>query len=764
MALSDLQARKDARVRALMKQGYDEATSRSQAEYEFRIEEQALEREQAQAKPLTEAMRSVGGGAINVARGIPGGEALASALRYAAMRGPFAKPEDRETFAESRQAVVRAGEEYARENPKASATLAGLGGTLALGAPIAKATAAMPAATTALGRTAQAAATGAGVTGAYRALDVRPEEGATTGERLKSRALGTAGQALLGGTIGAVAPVALTSQSPLAVGGRMIAGGLLGGAIAPEGAVQTATGTAIGAALAANPSAVAGMAARRAGPALERAGRTAAQLPGRAGRFLSSELGQMGQTATALGETTGARGVVNEEMQALQDVLTPLRTTVGAPAPGQAAAIARANQLKSEGAALYAKARQDTKILDDPIVQQLMQDPDVAAAYNLARDIRLANGGNIPTVTELRTLLGPQPVIRQELMGTAQSPAPSIREALDNYRTRLGQAAVRKEGTVAQQMAREQMGRRAGEQAAFPITGERTRLIETAPLSQVEVTREVPDPELLHLTKRIMRDVVDRGYTRESTVPLAEALRVEPKLKQLTNTLHSRSSDWAKADRFTQEGHISDEAWQIGWGASTQKGVPSAKKAASSGVEAAWNFIDSFEDPQLRRLAQDYVMQGAREGIAAQAASRGIEKGVAGVLQAPALQVSGPAAQQRELAFGAQAPAIERNLAQARARGAQDFSAPAGASRVERALRYASNVIQNRPEQVRLVGEIPVNPAAYQDVLRQYRAGTRVAGGLRNIMSGVTTLGAQRKIRGLTDINDNLLPGESPIP
>jgi len=57
-------------------------------------------------------------------------------------------------------------------------------------------------------------------------------------------------------------------------------------------------------------------------------------------------------------------------------------------------------------------------------------------------------------------------------MQVAQSPAPSLRDAIEAHRTRLGQSVTRREGTVMQQTAREALERRSAE-AAVPaaVTG-----------------------------------------------------------------------------------------------------------------------------------------------------------------------------------------------------------------------------------------------------------------------------------------------------
>lgn len=89
----------------------------------------------------------------------------------------------------------------------------------------------------------------------------------------------------------------------------------------------------------------------------------------------------------------------------------------------------------------------------------------------------------------------------------AQSPPPSVREALEAHRTRLGQAATRREGTVMQQAARQALERRAAESAVpapLPFAEPGMRVVEVAPASQ----------ELLPPVMPTMRQAVEDFATR----------------------------------------------------------------------------------------------------------------------------------------------------------------------------------------------------------------------------------------------------------
>lgn len=770
MAQTDIATRKATRVQALVKQGVPAAEAQDQANWEFRIEEAALEREQAQASPIAEAARSVGGGAIQVARGIPGGEALAAALRYGAMRGPFAKPGDKESFAESRQAIIEAGQRYQAENPRASTALSTLGALLTLNAPGVGAAAIKPAATAA-GRAGQAAKIGAGYAGAQRALDIRPESGETLSEKLVSRATGTAGQATVGAGLAAAAPWLLTSTNPLAIGTRVVGGGLAGGALAPEG--YGIPGAAAGAAAMVNPAALTGMATRAIGRQAGTVERALASVP--VVRRGATQVGAAMRAAGELGQTAGARGAVGREASAIEELVGPTGGMVGAPAPVFGERIAQQQAFKQKADELYNIARADTKIVDTPAVRTLLDDPDVASAIELAKDIRRAYGGRVPTVTELKTALGPQRATGMAAVETAQSPAPTVRDAIEAFRTRLGQAVTRKEGTVGQQMAREGLERQGAMREGFPITGERTILptgLEPSPT--FAVTREVPDPEILHLAKRIMRDITKKATGKTAVLPLQEGLRVQPKLVQLTRELHTASPAYASADRFTRLGSVEAEGFQRGWSAGEPGAVrPGAKNVTQRGAEAAqaWTQRQGVSragtiDTEVQEAAAQGVSRGARGQMGAQLAQKGIGEGVGGVLRSPALAESGPAFQQRQLALGSAAPAYEKTLARIRGEAGSSAVAPEQRSAVQRALRGVSNVMENEPLQKRLRSEILQNPQAYQKTLEEYRRGLARSGMLRNIFAatGARAPGQAARRMFSSDINQGLLPGEEPLP
>ena len=723
-----------ANVRYMRENGFSEADVKSEiAKWQPKIAAYSARERREVGTPMQAVGESLLGGTVNVARGLPGGE-LAYTLGRMGTQRLRGQPE---TFAESRQAVQRAGEEYARENPRASTTLQLLGGGLGLGRILGAADRALtPTIASVAGRR---AAVGGSTAAAYRALDVTPEPGATTGERLASRATGTLMSAPIGAATAAVAPWVMASPNAGATAVRTLlaagAGGYFGGA----------PGAMIGGAAAIRPD----VTARASTRAVER---VAGRLPQSVSDFMQS---------------IGSRGIVNKEMQQMQDILTPFGGKVGAPSNVAAENIARTQQAREQANALFAKARADRRIVDNPEIREILDDPDVSAAFEMAKKIREAYGGRVPTVTELQDVLGPAAPTGFAAVGTAQSPAPTVREAIDAFRTRLGQTVTRREGTVAQQVAREGLERQGAMAEGFPITGERTVLPtgfqEMAP---VAVTREVPDPELLHLTKRILQDTKDRAFNRDATVQLQEGLRIAPKLNRLRDILHQESKDYASADRAMRIARVAEQAFNIGFSSATPSaGAPtSAKSLAEKTVAAARAFVAEQPDDELMRVAERAASQGARAQFLQQLTSADLQAGTSGMLARPGMMASPEARQQRALALGEQARSLEDVLTQIRGNepraSMRDRIIDAIVSRNipmanQAAQRVAPRDFARGRQQQELIAEVLKNPESYQQTLQQYRRGIRTREGLTSVLGGLAasrTSGVTRRAPSQYDI------------
>jgi hypothetical protein len=490
-----------------------------------------------------------------------------------------------------------------------------------------------------LGPLAQMGRAGGAILGGSAAAVQRFGQTENPNESFSDRLKGTAIQGGVGAGLGYVAPSLLANPVT-----RTAIGAGAGAYLAPEG--HRLAGAAIGGAASYNPSATLNL-----------------------GSTISGRLGASGASEgmAGLASAMGTRGLVNRELEGIDRLAKPLGTTVGAQAPGGQSVVAQAEKFATKSKALYDAARQSPRVLSDPKTLTLINDPDMRAAFQAVNDIRQAQGSALPQGVVGQTTLTGTATRGQT---TAQSPNPSLRQGIANWWDRYGEAWRRNPGTetVSQGMARTALERHGAEGVVSPALsgapGQPYQFTYTK-----DIVDQVPDPEALHLLKRIVRDRVDRGFNAESTIPLEDALRLQPKLQALTDHLHTVSPEFKAADRFFQLGSTAQEASGLGYGAA-KSGMqnPSAAALGTKDVAGVRNFIasqghaDPAQDVALRATAGQEAQSGARNQLAQQLAAKGLSGGRAGVLSAPGLAVSGPAAEQRALALGSGAPEFENTL------------------------------------------------------------------------------------------------------
>ena len=101
--------------------------------------------------------------------------------------------------------------------------------------------------------------------------------------------------------------------------------------------------------------------------------------------------------------------------------------------------------------------------------KQISGTPDFLADVELQRsDIGLAKKRMMGAATTPGEVVVPGRAVTLPAPSTAQSPAPSVRDAIEAHRTRLGQSVTRKEGTSMQQIARQALERQDMERVASP--------------------------------------------------------------------------------------------------------------------------------------------------------------------------------------------------------------------------------------------------------------------------------------------------------
>lgn len=413
------------------------------------------------------------------------------------------------------------------------------------------------------------------------------------------------------------------------------------------------------------------------------AGATAGALPSQTARLASKGLNALADrvsnipglseaasTLENIGQATGKRGAINTAMQQMQDVLTPLQQMVGSKSRTADETLNLANTFYGKSNQLFEKAKADPRMLTSAPVRNLLADPDIAGAFKATEAIRAAEGRPLPKM----------------VTGQRMVPAPG--------------------GLV-------------------DATGKPMMVPQ-------DVLESVPDPEALHLVKRIVRDIVDGKESRNVPITLAEAKRIAPKLQSLTETLHTESPDFRRADAFFEAGKTAEEAAALGYGA-TKPGMqnPEAGALTTSTPAAVKEYVVTRRTPRLQVIAQGAAQRGARGQLAQATATPELSEGVAGLVNQPTLAGSPAAAEQRALALGAQAAPYETTLANARlqAEAAQPLLAqlshlmPRRAGMAARAFA-PPDVLQSKYAKTYLA-DILKNPEAYQQTLAQSAEGRR---------------------------------------
>ena len=260
--------------------------------------------------------------------------------------------------------------------------------------------------------------------------------------------------------------------------------------------------------------------------------------------------------------------------------------------------------------------------------------------------------------------------------------------------------------------------------------------MEPTSLAPVEdVVETLPDPEAIHLLKRIVQEAQDKSFEGQRVIPYEDAIRIEPKLTALRDLLHARSPAYRAADNAFQVGAAGQEAFDEAASAATG-GMrnPTPRKlgvADVAGVRASAGRARSADAEQAARVTAAVRRNqgaGARSQIAQQIAKQGTGGGRQEALRAPALAMSGPAREQRALALGPKAPAYEKTLADVREQATSDAPGPLFLPwKVHAALSLAG--VGRRPLEgaaaSRLLAAPVDDPFAYQDVLARFGSGKK---------------------------------------
>lgn len=406
-----------------------------------------------------------------------------------------------------------------------------------------------------------------------RSLTGKLPEALKTGERM-------------GGAIGLLA-------IPGATAAPALTGAVLGGAdqalsadpmSASSRVLRTAGGAAMGAALPAVGGRVANLA--------QRTGVTDALAHGvgQIGEDIASVgLPSVGRALRNVSSAIGTTGAANTVLGKRQELLDQIG------GGDQSAAQTMLDHIagyKTQARTLYDAAKQDESVVAHPRVQAVLADPRVQQMFQVARE-RLGLGPN-ETIVQAgkaavpRLSAGAPPTPAPEIPSGAPS---SVREAIAAFEARKAAAAARVEGTVAQQSARGALERRSAE-ATLPTPPSKAigaTLNANARDAVPEVSMDLPTPEELAMTKRLLGQVVQQKFNAPNGITSAEAAQLSPLLDDLRSALHEASPAWKDADAFYSHAKNFETAYQKSFGAqqkTTTAGLDPSKLKTQDAITA----------------------------------------------------------------------------------------------------------------------------------------------------------------------------------
>ncbi len=221
---------------------------------------------------------------------------------------------------------------------------------------------------------------------------------------------------------------------------------------------------------------------------------------------------------TAAGEANST-GPIRDVLQ-YDPIVAPISKDVRWDASYQGKQMSDAEALMASYRRLSGQQRRAQSALDAAKAGVVGYDPKLSEGTieNLARaKANLLNAAETPS-----TVVVPGRARSVAARQTAQSPAPSVRDALDAFRTRLGKVVTRKEGTVMQQKAREGLDRHITENVVSPsLTGAPApgRFIER-PSKTVPIDAGIPSLRKAIDTHRVKAGELD-ALTRGADIGLA---------------------------------------------------------------------------------------------------------------------------------------------------------------------------------------------------------------------------------------------------
>lgn len=413
------------------------------------------------------------------------------------------------------------------------------------------------------------------------------------------------------------------------------------------------TGTAVGAtsgALSADHladvperAAVGGLIGGAGAPLASAAGDIGANLANRTGITdkAANLLAKIGPTQDAA-EAMGTRGQVNATMGQREDLLNALDQT------GKSAGQTQLDRQADTNAAanvLYGAARQDRRVLDDPRLNALLNDPQVKPVMQAVSEIRSAMGNPLPRVA-----------------------------APDNVPLALQKMGV----TPERYQALVALGKSRN------ATSSGVDLLSPELMGNASQGIELPDPDALSKAKQYLSDAANGLTQTPLQIKKDQARALLPKIAQIRSLLHELSPDYKQADAFYADAMGQDEGYQSGYNAFQKAANPSGEQLRDNTTPAMAQQISMPRYATEPVDAMDNRAEAFRSGAKARAVSQvqgaPVDKNLSSVLNQSAFAPDQETQGVRSLMFDdpAKSAGFEDQLATMR--GAAD-NAPSSATR-----------------------------------------------------------------------------------
>lgn len=383
---------------------------------------------------------------------------------------------------------------------------------------------------------------------------------------------------------------------------------------------------------------------------------------------------RLAKLPSALSQATGTRGIVNTEQEGIDQLAKQVGSMVGAQNVAATLKVAAAKRFEAQSARLYALAVKDGQLLNRPDFMAAVADPDVAPVFKLVADKLAAEGRPL----------------KQMVIGS--------RNVFTGAFNPAGRPVMRAE----------------------------------------KVMGNIPTPESLHITKRLLQETRDKSFAGERVMNVLDAERIEPKLDAIRNMLHAASPAYKKADNAYQLGVVSREAAEDGYNALTAgmakptgaklgvKDVTGLRERATQGTNA-----DPAQARRIQKVMREGQQAGAKAQIAQQLETASPSQGRAGAMAKPIFGDDVASVAQRSLAFGKDAAKNEatitsvRDAANASAVGGTTIPGTWNMKLAQFILKQGSKTPLTSKKAGVLLRQAQDDPEKYQGVLQEFLKGRR---------------------------------------